>query len=608
MRRVIFLSVLVILIPVIQPLFHPHIPGTADGLAHKFRLVSFGKAIEEGSWRPRWIADQALGYGSPIFLFNYMIPYYAIWIITKMGLSINLSTQLYQSFTLLISFAGMYLLVERLWGKLAGLTAATIYMYAPYHLMSIYLYEGWGEMTAFGWAPWILLFGVRVVDESTQLKNNQKMGILYTFLPFFTRNSLLLIIFWSFLILSHNVSAFMLTPVVLLLIFVYAQANIQRFLPVLKSFVATVSLTAFFWLPAIVLNSYTSYPSLIAAEIAMRGSFFKSLVTLWGNAFTTIQKGSVGYYDFTIGLPLFVIFGVGIVLLIFAVMQIICGSCLSLRRFAPLGKCAFTLSEEKSHPQLNYCLPAGKAGIIGSFLIFFLSLYLANYSSNWFWGLPLLHLIVYPFRFLFLATLVGSICAGWMVRKSLILSIVMIVLAILAGRPFTHPAIDYMPYDDSYFHQVNTILYAPGTQKNMATLEFLPVWADKDFLLSQEKKYVESGKLPEKFEFTSGQGKVTQSQFNQDSILAKIEVNQNARISLETFYFPNWKASLDGQSIPVTYDKYGRIEIKIPSGVHNMLLHFTLLPIEKLAWIISITASIIVLSQFLWNNKRNEKP
>lgn len=599
MRKVIF-SILIfgILLPAVFPLFQPLVPGTADGLAHKFRLVSFGKAVEQGVWKPRWIADQALGYGSPIFLFNYLLPYYAVWIITKLGFSINLSTQLYESITLLISFAGMYLLAERLWGKRAGMVAAIIYLYAPYHLMSVYLYEGWGEMTAFAWVPFILYFAIQVVDESftsnEKIRNYKKLIYLYTFLPFLTRNSLLLIIFWSFLIISHNVSAFMLTPAVLLLTFLYARANVSRFLPVFKSFLAAVSLTAFFWLPAITLNGYTSYPSLIAAEIAMRGSFFKSLGTLGGNAFTTIQKGSVGYYDFTIGLSLFIVFVIGILLILLVVLYIICGSpfVASLLR-ASAG------SERSEKSPANYW-------IIGLFLLFFLSLYLANYSSNWLWNIPFLHFIVYPFRFLFLTTVLGSILAGWVFRKSFIASIAIIVLALLAGRPFTHPVIDYFPFGDSYFHQVNTILFAPGTQKNMAILEFLPAWADKNFLLLQEKQYNATGKLPEKFEFTSGGGKVIESKLRPESISGTFDIRQDARIALSTFYFPNWEGRLDGKVIPVSYDTYGRMELKIPAGIHTFVLHFGLLTIEKLAWIVtlfSLTLIIFTTSAMIINRK-----
>src|SRR3990167_9703376 len=72
---VIILSFLLLAIAVF-PLFNSFHRGTADGLAHKFRLVSFMKSLGEGNIRPRWLADQALGFGSPIFLFNYLLPYY----------------------------------------------------------------------------------------------------------------------------------------------------------------------------------------------------------------------------------------------------------------------------------------------------------------------------------------------------------------------------------------------------------------------------------------------------------------------------------------------------------------------------------------------------
>src|SRR3990170_4593797 len=128
---------LLILIPVFLPLFSPYVFGTADGLAHKLRLMSFVKSLTEGNLRPRWLSDQALGFGSPIFIFNYLLPYYVMAGIKLMGINIRTTVQIYQGLTVILSFVFIYLLVKKLWGKQAGITAAIAYTYAPYHLLTI---------------------------------------------------------------------------------------------------------------------------------------------------------------------------------------------------------------------------------------------------------------------------------------------------------------------------------------------------------------------------------------------------------------------------------------------------------------------------------------
>ena len=49
-----YLLLVVLITPAILPLFKPTVSGTADGLGHRFRLVSFYNSLKEGNWHPRW--------------------------------------------------------------------------------------------------------------------------------------------------------------------------------------------------------------------------------------------------------------------------------------------------------------------------------------------------------------------------------------------------------------------------------------------------------------------------------------------------------------------------------------------------------------------------
>src|SRR3989338_7413494 len=87
----------------VLPIFKPYVAGTADGLGHRFRLVSFYKSLKEGNIRPRWASDAALGYGAPIFLFNYPLPYYLGSLFLFLGFSVNQAGQILEAVSLFLS-------------------------------------------------------------------------------------------------------------------------------------------------------------------------------------------------------------------------------------------------------------------------------------------------------------------------------------------------------------------------------------------------------------------------------------------------------------------------------------------------------------------------
>ena len=221
----------IVLIPVLLPLKSSYVRGTADGLAHRFRQVSFIKTIDEGNLRPRWIDTQALGFGVPLFLLNYLLPYYSVYAFVKAGFNLNSSVAIYQALTILLSFSFMYLFSSKLWGKMAGLCAAILYTYAPYHLLTIYIYEGWGELTAFVFPPLILFLFLK-------LKNTLSGMILIS-------------IAWLLLIISHNISFMIYTPIIFLTAAILTKFDFRSMGFYVLSFIQGIILSSFFLLPAL---------------------------------------------------------------------------------------------------------------------------------------------------------------------------------------------------------------------------------------------------------------------------------------------------------------------------------------------------------------------
>ena len=539
---VIILSFLFLAIAFL-PLFKPYHRGTADGLAHKFRLVSFINSLNDGILRPRWLADQAMGFGAPIFMFNYSFPYYAISGIKYSGFDIRTSVQIFQAATLVFSFIFMYLFIKKLWGSPAGMVAAAVYTYSPYHLLTIYTYEGWGEFTAFVFPPLILFLLLRFKKNTVS-------------------NFLLLTFSWLFFILSHNVSVLIYSPVLLIIGTILLWGKKQTLFYFFCSFFGGIILSAFFWLPAILMNKLTKYPDLIVQEAGMRGTFFKPAIMQIKTALESIRTVSTYYPDFTAGLPVL------LTVIIFPIFYFLTGN------------------REKKLFYLYFLL--------------ILCLFLTTPSSRGVWDeMKIMNYIVYPFRLLAPAAFLGAVLAGFTVIKYKPLGIILLALAVISGYPFTQPRVEIFPFNDGYFSQIQTFTSPPGTLKNMATREFLPKTASIPILLDVEKKYTETKVLPEKFDFKQGAQRISE-----ELRAEKMSITYNSTVpdilTVNSFYFPNWQAYIDGQKTKIEADIDGRITIKVPKGRHRAEFIFGYTAVEKTANLVSLAGLAGLSGAVLW--------
>lgn len=153
-----YILLLLLLYPIVQPMYSKTILGSADNLAHLFRVVNLDAALREGYLWPRWAGLAGHGYGAPIFNFNYMLPYYFVIAIWRVCGSLIHASQWYMIATILGSSLAMYASIASIFSVPAALVAAVAYAYIPYHLMTIYLYGGYGEALAFVWVPLLLTF------------------------------------------------------------------------------------------------------------------------------------------------------------------------------------------------------------------------------------------------------------------------------------------------------------------------------------------------------------------------------------------------------------------------------------------------------------------
>lgn len=231
------------------------------------RVAVMSNAIAEGQFPVRWVSDLGFGYGYPIYNFYGPLPYYVGSIFTSFGFSALIATKIMFGIGIILLGWTTFVLVASFWGPIAGLTAATLTLYAPYHAVQIYVRGAVGEFWASAFIPMILL-GFLLAGSSKSRQSGVVLGSIGL----------------SAVILSHTLSGFVAIISCIVFLFGYAVFRfIKRlswdrdvFLAYIMIVGLGLGLTAFFWLPAFVEMRFTS----VAGQIGNTASFKDHFVCL----------------------------------------------------------------------------------------------------------------------------------------------------------------------------------------------------------------------------------------------------------------------------------------------------------------------------------------
>lgn len=149
-----FWLTLLLSLPAIGPLLQPdYFWGAHDARHSVYFLYQFDKAIRDGVWYPRWAPDFAFGYGYPFFNIYGPLSSYLGEIFHLTGFDIVTSVKIVFGLSVVLSGLTMYLFVRRLLGRPAGLIAALVYVYLPYHLFDLYVRAALAESVGFVFVP-----------------------------------------------------------------------------------------------------------------------------------------------------------------------------------------------------------------------------------------------------------------------------------------------------------------------------------------------------------------------------------------------------------------------------------------------------------------------
>lgn len=162
MRRSFSILALAALLAVAaQPLWSSDLLFSYDGPLHLMRAFALDLTLHQGVPFPRWLVDLAYGYGYPIFDFYPPFSAYAVESIHLLGLGLVAALKLTFTFIIAASLAGAYLLGvslfhEERYARSAGLVTAGAYVFFPYFMVGIYTRGALAEGFAAALLPWLV--------------------------------------------------------------------------------------------------------------------------------------------------------------------------------------------------------------------------------------------------------------------------------------------------------------------------------------------------------------------------------------------------------------------------------------------------------------------
>jgi len=535
------LAAIILSFGAIKPLFHWGFFPIHDN-TQVVRVAQMAQALKDGQFPVRWVADLGYGFGYPIFNFYAPFPYYVGAFFNLIGFNALVATKIMMGLGVVLAGIFMYFLAKEFWGKFGGLASALFYVYAPYRAVDVYVRGAVGEFWAMAVLPLIFL-GIYKIFQ----KNH--WGTIIASLGF------------AGVILSHNLTAMMVVPFILisiLVLFIFSKTKKHFMLHALCFMFLSLGLSAFYWLPALSEMSLTKVFGQIGGGADFRDHFvyFDQLwASPWG--YGGSAPGRLDGMSFMIGkLHLLMAFFVFLIAI------------------------------------FNWKKPSFREGVI-LFAIcnLILAIFFTNEISRPIWEIikPMVF-IQYPWRFLLFATFFASFLAGviflWFKKEAVLVRagiFILLQIVLLALNLKNFQPQNYFPVKEADYLIEENIKWRTSKISD----EYLP----KDFPVPESASKV----AWEKIEVISGKTEIKNKIEKTNFLKFEADVSKETEIIVNTAYFPGWKVWVNGKQEEIK-TKEGKIKLFLPMGESEVILKFTNTPVR--IWGNAI--SLFCLATFAW--------
>jgi hypothetical protein len=526
--------------------------GGGDSPFLFFRLHQLMANLREGVFPVRWMPDAAYGLGYPFFNFYAALPYYFAAIFNFLGFDLLTSIKIVQTLGFIFAGFALYGWARRhVSSRWAAWLAAVAYVYAPFHLVNVYVRgDSFSEFYAFIFFPLILWSIDRVFDAP--------------------RHWPLLALAYGGLILTHNVSALIFSPFVVIYCAVRsAYQERTRLRTILAGLVAglllALALSAFFWLPALGEANLTQVSDVQTTGYFNYAEHFRS---------TNLIQNSIGFdYAITTGPGSNSPFAMGLVQAIGTVTGVIV---------------LIVTWKKDSHQRFRLFVLIGLA--LSTFMIMPLSKPLWD-------TLPLLSYTQFPWRFLSIQALFTSLAIGYLAlaishpaRLALPGGVILVVSMLFTLHP------DYLPIRADEITPERLHLYEAFTGNIGTTIraEYLPrTMSPRPYT---GPLLIDPWAVP--LRLIVSRGDATGAQVERHAITQRWQTNVTSDVATLDFpitYWPGWQASVDDQPIEThAAPDLGYIQIDVPRGEHQIEFKLGNTPIRTISEVISLIASIVI--------------
>ncbi|HEY52580.1 MAG TPA: hypothetical protein G4N94_03900 [Caldilineae bacterium] len=288
----------------IAPLLRPGYFWAAHDARHDvYFILQYNITWDQGTLFPRWSPDWAFGYGYPFF--NIYAPgatFLGTLLYRILPLSLEAAVKGAMISTILLSAWSMWFFMRDWLGERAALVAAVAYVYAPYHLLDVYVRAAMAESLALAFLP-LALWGVRRAVLRPGPSSIALAALGYAAVH-----------------LSSNLVALLFTPVLglYLLVLAYGQVRdktgarakiggwVRAMIPAGAGLILGVTLAAFFILPALTESKFVNLDQWFAGYYDFHDHFvyFSQLFDpRWGFGIST--PGPNDTISYQLGLVLF---------------------------------------------------------------------------------------------------------------------------------------------------------------------------------------------------------------------------------------------------------------------------------------------------------------
>jgi len=520
------------------------------------RVVVMGKALREGQFPVRWVSDLGYGFGYPIFNFYGPLPYYIGGGLYALGVDSVVATKLMFGIGIILASVTIYLLLEKVFGKISAIVGSIAFSYAPYHAVDIYVRGAVGEYWAIAFLP-LLVLGFVLLSK----KKQRLLGILVGAIGLFG------------VIFSHTILGYLTTGIVVVSILIFLgirvvqkKMNIVNILMPVSILVLGLSLSAFFWIPAFSEMKYTGVSSMITGATTGFFDHFVCVGQLWNSpwGFGGSAPGCIDGMSFKLGKPEIILAILGI------------------------GGWLFLLFKKKQSKAIIF--------MDGSVALFIVSLVGVLSISQSIWSMiPFYSFIQYPWRLLSY-TIVCLGCLGaffvTLIQRPvfrLVFALIAIGLCIGVNAKLFQPHYLYAR-DSSEFETPTELRYRISKISD----EYLPAGIPKP---SRPEDIVHG--------LVKGDSiNVTILKDTDTSVEVEVESSKIQQIQIQKAYFPGWKYQINGKDV-IPKIARGLPSMIVSEGKSLVEMRFTNTPIRTVGNVISVISILLMAGILIYDKKTN---